>query len=73
MSDDQNNPKSMIENKSDKQPGASFAPCPGSVTGVARKNRIRSRALQLLKVAGYIPKHRLKQALRIAATCEESH
>lgn len=36
----------------------------------ARKDRIRSRALELLDVAGYIPKPRLKQAMRIAARCE---
>lgn len=32
--------------------------------------RIISRALELLVVAGYIPKHRLKQAVRIATKCE---
>lgn len=35
-----------------------------------RKLRIRSRALELLDVAGYVPKPRLRQAMRIAARCE---
>lgn len=49
---------------------AGFVPSAGSAAGSARKNRIRSRALQLLDAAGYIPKPRLKQAMRIAARCE---
>lgn len=42
----------------------------GSGAGSVRQMRIRSRALQLLDIAGYIPKPRLRQAMRIAARCE---
>jgi len=37
-----------------------------------REHRIRSFALKMLVVAGYVAAPRLRQALRIAARCEKS-